>query len=1142
MSNYDFHALLDPLDFEKLVCDIISLRDGISLRMYKEGRDDGVDGLYTNNNNITILQAKRYQSNFSSLFRSLKLELPKVRKLQPDHYILGISMELSKPQVDKIITLFKEFNVSPHDILDTVELNRLLKQPAYKEIISNFPKLWAPNANILEKILKESLHSGIYKESAMELKIACQKTKTFVPTKIYHQALKNWSHNHVIILSGEPGAGKTSMAQTLALSYLQPDSFNGYVWANSIEDIYNLLEDNQKQVFILDDFWGSIFLGKHNSRKDEDRLDKLIKHIVEFHDDKRLILTTREYILQQGFQKHPQLKGTLEQYALICTMEEYSDDEKASILYSHLYTSNLDYEYVHYLYMETRQIVDHQNYNPRVLSLFLNKKFDNSYSPEEYFYQLCDYFDCPDDFWKTIFLDLSTEAQFVAMLLLITSTPVHRGSIEQCYQKYIHFYSSQMSVKNLGDCVIELEKTMITSVYSDDFEDILLKFSLPAVQDFLFAHLKENCEQWVPKLLACCSYYNQLQFLLEYLSKHCSDTVNDLIIQQCIMHYHDYAVSLIEYDGSWNWDYESIEERDGRLDRFLNLLRIFNAKRHPKLCNFLEGEINHYCLTMGKGDLLEEQYNDLYNLPDIIVRCIEIGMNFNGQELIISYYKNAFSAHHYSAMQKFQKVFPDEYVVFHKKYYPKIRKELKNIILSELELLVENYMPMELDMLIDSIPDLLKEFNLRYTKEFGKKVYSMCGREPSLKNSNVKPYKPLHGELDWDEKPLEIVKDDAGKWLFGPQETYLDDDEINNLISKSNLLLEVKEKLIKALDNTTIPHINNLLQTQESIDLFIRTLYSSEPQILEKESHIYLKMLFHIVEGDSTLLQKLIGFCAEGLSIFIYYDEPVIRKNLFLKDPVYETYLKNDEKLRETVFQYLIMEDDQWIYFSHVPLFIFCFASVICYSPDAEDSEEFYPSIWGDNFYKFKKVVWHTSKKQTSILYADFGPYNFKNFEWEACMYRLFEELNPKHFNEIYVAPVIKRYLNELGDGDNLSRLLKHISLSGLIFEYKKSGAPDSLICELSDELSMIEHLGISEIWGDVFPVKTTKAMLVQLKKDGIVHQYNNKWSVAVHKITDVELLKTFGVYDAASEFISKVTAVHNRFETGDYSFIKRLS
>ncbi|MDI3410322.1 hypothetical protein QKW52_07610 [Bacillus sonorensis] len=194
------------------------------------------------------------------------------------------------------------------------------------------------------------------------------------------------------------------------------------------------------------------------------------------------------------------------------------------------------------------------------------------------------------------------------------------------------------------------------------------------------------------------------------------------------MHYHDYGVSVIEYDGSWNWNIDSIEESGGRLDRFFHLLRSYQSQKHPQLYHFLETEIKHYCLTMGNEDLREQQYTDLHNLPDIIVRCVKIGINFNGQYIIGKYYENSFSAHHYKAMQQFQDVFPEEYALFHEGYYPNIKSNLKCTILSELEFLDEYCMDIELDMLIDDIPDLLKEFNLRYTKEFGKK-YMLCVEE-----------------------------------------------------------------------------------------------------------------------------------------------------------------------------------------------------------------------------------------------------------------------------------------------------------------------------------------------------------------------------------------------------------------------------
>jgi hypothetical protein len=487
MSNYDFHALLEPLEFEGLVCDVVQQREGIFLETYKEGRDSGIDGSYTDSNSKkTIVQAKRYQQDFNRLYRDLeRLELPKVRKLNPDRYILGVSIDFGPGQKEKISALFGNYISSKDDILSSRDINRLLNEPAYDWIVQAYPNLWVPNISIFKKVLHETVHRAVYTESAEELKEAIHASKVFTPTRIYREALHKWSQNNVIILSGEPGVGKTSMAYLLALAYLQPNELDGFVWANSIDDVRIMFEDDRKQVIILDDFWGSIFHEEHRRRNEENGLNKLIRRTIQSNGTKRLILTTREYVLQQGLQKHPGLRDSLEQHSIICTMEEYGDGEKASILFRHLYASNLRYEYVKTMFREYRKIIQHQNYNPRVMVTFLANGPDDDCSPEDYFERLCDYFDNPGSFWEGIFAELSPEAQLVAILLLISSTPMSVADMQTCYVKYIHISSDPTKVMSLSKCIAELEKTMIKSFYSDEEEEFLLKFNMPAVQDFL---------------------------------------------------------------------------------------------------------------------------------------------------------------------------------------------------------------------------------------------------------------------------------------------------------------------------------------------------------------------------------------------------------------------------------------------------------------------------------------------------------------------------------------------------------------------------------------------------------------------------------------------------------------------------------
>ena len=923
------------------------------------------------------------------------------------------------------------------------------------------------------------------------------------------------------------------------MSYLQPNNLDGFVWANSLHDVYTRLEDDKKQVIILDDFWGSIFHGDHTRRNDENRLNKLIRRIIESNGQKRLILTTREYILQQGLQKHPALKETLQQYGLVCTMEEYGDDEKASILFRHLYASNLEYDYVNYLYMNCNWIVHHQNYNPRVLSLFLDKGLDKDFAPKDYHEELCEYFDNPDAFWKSIFLELSPEAQIVALLLLISSTPMRLTDMECCYQKYIHSCTVQAIVKNLGDSISELEKTMVKSFYSEDEEAILLKFSMPAVQDFLYMYIKENNEQYIPLILQCCTFYNQLQFLLEYQSMHCSKKVTDLIVQQCILHYHDYNDSYMEYDGSWNWDMDIFDEH-GYLHRFFHLLRCCEPKRHPALFRFLETQIKDYCSTMGSNDHPTTRYTDLHDLPDIIVRCVKKGMIFNGKDIIDKYYEGAFSVYHYRAMKKFQEAFPDEYSIFYNTYFHKIKKKLKNIILSEIELLDYWGMDFELDTLLDSIPDLLQEFGLRYTNSFEEKIFFLCGIKPMLENNKETiDEKSLQDYVDREEVALEAIKEDAGNWLLGPNETHLNDEQIVEIISNSSLNMPLKAELMKILDTEVPQYVYDFLQTKESLELLLATLYDFDSGIPNQESTLMMIMLRHIAQGNQEWLKKLIGFCAESFIMIMYGEEPVLRTNQFLSSEIYASYLQTDTQLREVVFENLIIKDEQWIRFLHIPLFIFCNAFIMHMGQKDEELEEYYYDLWGENFSKFKHIVRYDWGNQTDIYYADFGTYYFKRYDWEGCMYRMFEELNPFHFNQTYVEPMLKNYLDKLGNEDDDSKVLKHISLCRMQIEYDEAGFLHSLGYEISDELNIIEHLSIAEDW-DTFPEQIMQSKLKMLKKDESICQKNDRWKIYLYKIEDIDLLKELGIYDSVIKFIQDVENVYSRFLYGDYSQIKK--
>lgn len=1149
MSNYDFHTLLEPLEFEGLVCDVVQQREGVFLQTYTEGRDSGIDGSYTDkNSNKTIVQVKRYKQDFNRLFRNLEqIELPKVRKLNPDRYILGVSIDFGPGQKEKIKKLFEGYISSNDDILSNKDINRLLNQPEYGWIVQAYPNLWVPTIAVFKNVLHETVHQALYVESAIELNRALQTSKSFFPTQVYREVLNKWPKNNVIIISGEPGVGKTAMAYLLALAYLQPKDLDGFVWANSINDIRKMLNDDKKQVFILDDFWGSIFHEEHRGRNEENQLNKLIREFIQSNGIKRLILTTREYVLQQGLQKHPGLKDTLKQYSITFTMEEYKDGEKASILFRHLYTSKLRYEYVIHIFKKYEEIIYHENYSPRVIASFLTTVPHKNCYPEDYFEQLCDHLDYPGSFWEGVFVELSTEAQIVAILLLISSTPMRLIDMQTCYVKYIHISNDSIKVRNFNQCIAELEKTMIKSFYDDNEDDILLKFNSPAIQDFLYSFIRENSEHYIPLILKCCAFYNQFEFLLEHFSKYCSNQVIYSIEQHCILHYRDYEYCYLEYDGSWNWETNTdFFNQNNELHRFFQLLSICDPNVHLSLFSFLETEINNYCGLMNNREASMSQYIDLLNLPDIIVKCIKKGMTFiDDKEIIAKYYTAAFSVFHYVAIEEFQQVFPEEFSNFHAQYFTKIKKELKNNILSELELLDELNMYLELDLLIDSIPDIFQKFGFQYTKQFNDKVIAICGRGPSeFDQKRNTPTNLIHDNVNREEQAHEAVQRDAAQWLFGPREMYLDEDQITEFALNSKLKTSLKTEISRILDTGTPHHIFNLLQTKESIELLFAAFASVDSIISKQESEISRIMLSHITEHDSELLINLIFFCAESFYLFMYQEEPILRLNEFLSSKIYDTYLRSNPALQDLVFEHFLIQDGQWVRFLHIPLFIFSHALLwimISREEGSTELEEYYSELWGNNFFKLKRETRLGIKPEVSIYYVDYGDYHFKDIEWERCMYKMFEELIPHHFNQSYVEPMIKRYLDIIGTGDDDSKVLNHLSHCRIEYEFTDSGIPSGSGCCIDDEISLIEHLEIANVL-EAYPERIKKSRLKELQKiEALCKNKERTWQLLIYETKDVNLLKEIGIYDDLLKFVNKVELVYKKFMNGDYSQIKMI-
>ena len=335
--EYDFSKLNDR-EFEILAASVIEKEFKNKVEIFKSGRDGGVDGrFWIGDKKEGIIQCKHYlETPYPQLISKLKNEeLDKVKKLNPSKYIFVTSKKLSRINKQEIINIFKPYIQTEGDIWGQENLNTFLSKKENQDIVERNYKLWITSTSVLDILYNNAIKG----RSQFTIRDIEEKAYRYVVTENHNKGLRILQENNVIILTGEPGIGKTTLADNLAIYYIS----KGYEFCDieeNISEAESLFRENEQKkiLFYCDDFLGSNMYDAINNKRDS--------HIVKFinrirkDNSKKFILTSRTNILNKAYRlSHIFQTLKIRDNEFLLTIENLTNIDKAKILYNHIYHS-----------------------------------------------------------------------------------------------------------------------------------------------------------------------------------------------------------------------------------------------------------------------------------------------------------------------------------------------------------------------------------------------------------------------------------------------------------------------------------------------------------------------------------------------------------------------------------------------------------------------------------------------------------------------------------------------------------------------------------------------------------------------------------------------------------------------------------
>lgn len=341
----------------------------------------------------------------------------------------------------------------------------------------------------------------------------------YVVTNYYYTALRILEHNKLLLIHGEPGIGKTTLAELLVWKFLGQEYRLKFVSGSNLRDLEPILSvsNDEKEIIFLDDFLGSTFLDLFHETSENKLVFFLNKYIRE--KNKYVVLTTKTSIYNnalKNFEKLNQFSQNIEKLCL--ELSNYKLLEKAKIFYNHIFTKQLRKEYFYQLRINKSylKVIKHKNYNPRIIDFITDDRIiSNEIKDNNYLEFIFNKLGNPSDIWKYEFEKrLNDVERFLIFTLFSFNNEIEEKYLELSFESRYEYEIKNNGFQRQNNAFrysLEiLSKSFLRIVLKDIEKQVrVVDFINPSLKDFLTNYLYENHIE-LKRIIASIKYYEQL--------------------------------------------------------------------------------------------------------------------------------------------------------------------------------------------------------------------------------------------------------------------------------------------------------------------------------------------------------------------------------------------------------------------------------------------------------------------------------------------------------------------------------------------------------------------------------------------------------------------------------------------------------